>query len=89
MMRFGLIAAVLLVAGVACGGGGAPEFEVVVSFNTSATQDDIDEVGDVLRSYDKNLEFLIQEALNSLQLTPKQRAKLLKDTKIFVPYLRK
>ena len=62
MMRFGMIAAVLLVVGVACGGGGAPEFEVVVSFNTSATQDDIDEVGDLLRSYDKDLEFLIQES---------------------------
>ena len=61
MIRFGLIAALLLVVGVACGGG-APEFEVVVSFSTSATQDDIDEVGDLLRSYDKDLEFLIQES---------------------------
>jgi hypothetical protein len=34
----------------------------MVHFNTSVTQDDIDEVGALLRAYDEDLEFLIMES---------------------------
>jgi hypothetical protein len=42
--------------------GGAARYEVMVHFNTSVTQDDIDEVGALLRAYDEDLEFLIMES---------------------------
>ncbi len=63
----GLIVAVAvlgIVAGVSSGcgaGGGAPQFEVSVQFTTEATQDDLDEVGAFLRTFDDELEFLILE----------------------------
>ena len=41
--------------------GGAPQYEVTVQFNTSVTQDDIDEAAALLRAYDEDLEFLIME----------------------------
>ena len=47
---------------LACGGGGSTEYEVVVSFNTEATQDDLDGTGAVLASYDEDVEYLIQES---------------------------
>lgn len=39
----------------------APQYEVTVQFNTSVTQDDIDEAAALLRAYDEDLEFLIME----------------------------
>jgi len=42
--------------------GGATRYEVTVRFNTSVTQDDIDEVGALLRAYDDELEFLLMES---------------------------
>jgi hypothetical protein len=44
--------------GLASGNDGADQYEVTVRFNTSATQDDIDEAGALLRSYDEDIEFL-------------------------------
>ncbi|OGO50556.1 MAG: hypothetical protein A2148_02645 [Chloroflexi bacterium RBG_16_68_14] len=61
-MRFAVLAALLVaLAAVACDGS-ADKYEVVVRFNTSATQEDIEEVGDLLRSYDEDVEYLIQES---------------------------
>ncbi len=63
----GLIVAVAVlgvVAGVSSGcgaGGGAPEFEVSVQFTTEATQDDMEEAGAFLRTFDDDLEYLILE----------------------------
>ncbi len=63
----GLIVAVAVlgvVAGVSSGcgaGGGAPEFEVSVQFAPEATQDDMDEAGAFLRTFDDDLEYLILE----------------------------
>jgi hypothetical protein len=39
----------------------AARFEVTVKFNTSVTQDDIDEVGELLRAYDEDLDFVVME----------------------------
>lgn len=36
-------------------------YEVTVQFNTTVTQDDLDEAGALLRTYDNDLEFLIME----------------------------
>ena len=41
---------------------GATRYEVTVGFNTSVTQDDIDEAGAVLRAYDDELEFVVMES---------------------------
>lgn len=63
-MRFAVVGALVLAVGaMSCGGGETmTPFLVVVQFNTSVTQDDIDEVSALLRSYDDDLEFLIQES---------------------------
>jgi hypothetical protein len=42
--------------------GEAPRYEVTVRFNTSVTQDDIDEASALLRAYDDDLEFVIMES---------------------------
>jgi hypothetical protein len=42
--------------------GGAARYEVTVRFNTSVTQDDIDEASALLRAYDDDLEFVIMES---------------------------
>jgi hypothetical protein len=58
------VAIVGVVAGLSsgCGSGDdAPRFDVSVQFTTEATQDDIDEVGDFLRTFDDDLEYLILE----------------------------
>ena len=54
----------LLAAGLlaACTGGGATEYVVTVRFNTTVTQDDMDDVDAFLRAYDEDLDFLIQES---------------------------
>ena len=41
---------------------GATRYEVTVGFNTSVTQDDIDEASAVLRAYDDELEFVVMES---------------------------
>ena len=41
---------------------GATRYEVTVGFNTTVTQDDIDEVGAVLRAYDDELEYVVMES---------------------------
>jgi hypothetical protein len=41
--------------------GGAARYEVTVEFNTTVTQDDIDEAGAVLGAYDEDLEFFVME----------------------------
>ncbi len=52
----------------ACGGGeaaqdgGAAKYEMTVRFNTSATQDDLKEVGDFLRTFDADLDYRILES---------------------------
>jgi hypothetical protein len=55
-----LVGALIGVAVVAC--AASNEYEVVVPFTTEATQEEIDEVGDLLRSYDADVDFLIQES---------------------------
>ena len=42
--------------------GGAVRYEVTVGFNTSVTQEDIDEVGALLRAYDDGLDFVVMES---------------------------
>jgi hypothetical protein len=42
--------------------GGATRYEVTVGFNTSVTQDDIDETGALLRAYDDELEYVVMES---------------------------
>lgn len=66
MIRLAFVGAVLLasVAG-ACGSEADEEttrYEVTVLFDTSVTQDDLDEVETVLRSYDEDMEYVIQES---------------------------
>jgi hypothetical protein len=40
----------------------APDYEVTVNFNTTVTQDDIDEVEELLRAYDEDLDFVVMES---------------------------
>jgi hypothetical protein len=67
-MRVVLPVLLLVVAGaVAAGCGEAPggegtEYEGIVSFNTTVTQDDLDETASFLRRYDEDLDFLVQES---------------------------
>ena len=42
--------------------GGAAQYEVTVRFNTSVTQDDIDEVGALLGAYDAGLRYVVMES---------------------------
>ena len=44
------------------GSGEAAQYEVTVRFNTSVTQEDIEEVDALLRAYDDDLELLIMES---------------------------
>ncbi|MDZ4278432.1 MAG: hypothetical protein U1B78_04775 [Dehalococcoidia bacterium] len=79
-MRLGALAAALFIlTAVACGDG-ATEYEVTVLFNTSVTQEDLEEAGDVLRSYDEEVDFLIQESF-----PPTGRASLAPDVPNFCP----
>jgi hypothetical protein len=49
--------------GVACSGDGeATRYEVTVNFNTSVTQPDIDEVDELLRAHDEDLDFFVMES---------------------------
>jgi hypothetical protein len=66
MIRVALVGALVLFAVArGCGseaGDAAIRYEVTVRFNTSVTQEDLDEVGAVLGTYDEEVEFLIQES---------------------------
>lgn len=65
MMRFAMLAALLCtLILMACGGSesSTTRYEVTVNFNTSVTQEDIEETKDVLQSYDEDLEFIIMES---------------------------
>ena len=56
--------AVALLAGVGatCAGDDATEYVVTVRFNETVTQADMDAVAAFLRTYDDDLDFLIQES---------------------------
>ena len=84
MVRVALVGA-LLVVGLTSGcgseaGDAVVRYEVTVRFNTSVTQGDLDEVDAILRSYDEDLEFLIQESF-----PPTGRAFLATDAPDFCP----
>ena len=56
------VLAVVAVVSAGCGSGDdARRFDVSVQFNTSVTQDDLDEAGAFLRTFDDDLEYLILE----------------------------
>ena len=55
----GIVLAILL--GQASDGDTMARYEVTVRFNSSVTQDDIGEVGALLRSFDEDVEFLVME----------------------------
>src|SRR3972149_2219310 len=61
MVRLALLGALLLVASRTAGGNGATQYDVAIEFNASVTQDDMDEVADLLRTFDDDLDFLIME----------------------------
>ncbi len=62
MLRFASFALLALgLAGAACGDG-ETTYIVTVSFNESVTQADMDEVDAFLRTFDDDLEFLVQES---------------------------
>ncbi len=56
------------------------QYEVTVQFNTTVTQDDLDEAGGLLGTYDDDLEFLIMEIF-----PPIGRAVLATDAPDFCP----
>ncbi len=74
-MRIGwrVAAGLLIIAGVVLGtilgtlltgtssGSGAAQYEVTVQFNRAVTQDDIDEAGALLHTFDGDMDFLIME----------------------------
>jgi len=63
MMRFAALAVLLFAAVLsACGGGSATRYEVTVNFDTSVTQADLEEAGDILRAYDEDVDFVIMES---------------------------
>lgn len=61
LLVIALLATVLL-AGATCGGDDTTEYVVTVRFNETVTQADMDEVAAFLRTYDDDLDFLIQES---------------------------
>ncbi len=82
-MRYALLAASALLLAVACNGGDGTNYEVVVRFNTSVTQGDMDDVSAFLRRYDSDLDFLIQESF-----PPTGRAVVETDDVKFCPAVR-
>jgi hypothetical protein len=54
-------AVVFAVAALACAGG-ATTYRVTVHFNATVTQADMDAVGEYLRGFDEDVDFLIQES---------------------------
>ena len=72
----------LAAAAAACDGA-TTRYEVTVRFNTSVTQDGLDEAAAVLRSYDEGLDFLVQESF-----PPTGRAFLSTGVSDFCPQVR-
>lgn len=63
MMRIAVLVAVVVTAGVvACDSDSAVTYDVSISFNSSYTQQDIDETDALLRAYDDGLEYVVQES---------------------------
>ena len=79
-MRQAALALALLAALAAACGDGATTYDVTVQFNTSVTQADLDETAALLRRYDRDLDFLIQESF-----PPTGRARLETDVRNFCP----
>ncbi len=61
LLTIGTLAALAALAAT-CAGEGVTRYDVRVSFNTTVTQGDLDEVDAFLRAYDEDLDFLIQES---------------------------
>ncbi len=61
-MRCALLAALAIIVAAACGGDGAIEYQVIVRFNETVRQADLDDVSAFLSRYDDSLDFLIQES---------------------------
>jgi len=63
LMAFGAALGILLGITLiqASAGSGAAQYGVTVRFNSSVTQDDIDEAAALLRTFDDDVEFLIME----------------------------
>jgi hypothetical protein len=78
MVRLALLAVLLLAAGAMACGDGATQYDVTVEFNALVTQDDIDEVAALLRTFDDDLEFVILE-----RFPPQGRATLATDAPDF------
>jgi len=55
------LALALALVAAACGDG-ATKYDVRIGFNESVTQAGMDEVADLLRAYDDDLDFLVQES---------------------------
>ena len=45
----------------ACGDS-APKYDIAMTFSASVTREDLDEVDDLLRSYDEDVDFLVRES---------------------------
>jgi hypothetical protein len=56
-----VIAAIVASSALACGSG-TNQYDVTVRFNTSVTQDGMDEVSQVLQSFDPNAEMIVAES---------------------------
>lgn len=80
MLRQVLLAAIAVPALALACVDGATEYEVIVQFNTSVTQEDLEEADRLLRAYDDDLDFLIQESF-----PPTGRAFLETDAPDFCP----
>ena len=62
LLAVGVVLLPVLGIGAACGGDDPIEYVVTVRFNETVTQADMDDVGAFLRTYDDDLDFLIQES---------------------------
>ncbi|MEX1253912.1 MAG: hypothetical protein WEE64_06175 [Dehalococcoidia bacterium] len=51
-----------LIVGAACTGDATPRYRVTVGFSESVTQADMDEVNAFLRTFDEDIDFLLQES---------------------------
>jgi hypothetical protein len=73
-------------AALALTGGGedGPSYEVTVQFTTDATQSDIDATDGILRAYDRNLSYLLQETF-----PPTGRASLRSNVSAFCDTVRR
>jgi hypothetical protein len=61
LLAAGALAAVVAACSSGSSGSEATEYQVTVNFTEEVTQDDMDSVGDFLRGFDPDVDFLIQE----------------------------